>query len=182
MWIATHFCFNMYMYTLMTVWVVILSPYFMQHFQSDKLNTTCTSVVPQNRTGQLCGKCIDGYAPAVYSYGIQSQSRLFQLSPQPVQVCVCINSLSSCHSPVLISGYILQIKCNSSFYECLDLYLLLSWFHPHSWGYLYTHSANSANGMILSTFLCSVWNLDFFCLAFVFTPVFQLFKWFPWTV
>ena len=33
----------------------------------DRLNTTCTSVVPQNRTGQLCSKCINGYAPAVYS-------------------------------------------------------------------------------------------------------------------
>ena len=36
-----------------------------------KLNTTCSTVVPQNRTGQLCGKCIEGYAPAVYSYTVK---------------------------------------------------------------------------------------------------------------
>jgi hypothetical protein len=38
---------------------------------SDQLDTTCSTVVPQNRTGQLCSKCTEGYAPSAYSYGIQ---------------------------------------------------------------------------------------------------------------
>ena len=40
---------------------------------SDQLNTTCSTVVPQNRTSQLCivSTCTEGYAPSAYSYGIQ---------------------------------------------------------------------------------------------------------------
>ena len=38
---------------------------------SDQLDTTCSTVILQNRTGQLCSKCAKGYAPSAYSYGVQ---------------------------------------------------------------------------------------------------------------
>ena len=133
---------------------------------TDKLNTTCSTLIQQSRTGQLCSKCIEGYAPSAYSYGIQCADctdyhynwikyLLIAYLPVTVLYLIVIVFKLNAVSP-LMSTYIFTCQMISS-----PSFMVLAS------GYFYTQTDFSSTlGLTTMTFLYGVWNLDFFRLAF----------------
>ena len=133
---------------------------------SEKLNNTCSTVIQQNRTGQLCSKCVEGYAPSAYSYGIQCADctnyhynwikyLLIAYLPITVLYLVVIVFKLNATSPLM----------NSCIFSC-QLISSPSFMSLFS-GYCYTQTdSSSILGLKMMTFFYGIWNLDFFRLAF----------------
>ena len=123
----------------------------------------CSSIVPQNRTGQLCGKCIEGYAPAAYSYGIQCTDctnyrynwiKYVLMAYIPITVLFVVVTIFklSATTPYM-NAYIFFCQMISS-----SIYMTLLN------GYAAGQSDNTDFKIL--TFLYGIWNLDFFRMSF----------------
>lgn len=131
----------------------------------------CNMIVPQNRMGQLCGKCVEGYAPSVYSYSFTCTDctdheynwvkyfaiayipitllylvivlfRLSAMSPA-MNANILISQIFSCPAVMSLLSIAGQISVKNSVDECSVRYL------EHVMSIIY-----------------GVWNLDFFHTAF----------------
>ena len=132
----------------------------------DKLNTICSSIIQQNRTGQLCSKCIKGYAPSAYSYGIQCADcanyhynwikyLLIAYLPVTALYFIVIVFKLNATSPLM----------NACIFACQMI--SSSPFMNLASGYVHTQTDfSSILGLNMMTFLYGIWNLDFFRLAF----------------
>ena len=123
----------------------------------------CSKIVPQNRAGQLCGKCTEGYAPDAYSYGIQCADctdykynwiKYVLIAYLPIIllfIVVTIFKLSA--TAPYMNTFIFFCQMLSS-----SLYMTL----------LNGYAAGQSDNMDLKvlTFLYGMWNLDFFRMSF----------------
>ena len=130
---------------------------------TDLNNFTCAGL---NREGQLCGQCIEGHAPPVYSYDLRCVEckdyqynwlKYLAVAFLPLTVFFCVVTVFSISftSP-LLSGVVLVFQILAS-QEQMSILILLE-----ESGYFYV-------GKPLLVFLASVagiWNLDFFRLAY----------------
>ena len=130
---------------------------------TDLNNFTCAGL---NREGQLCGQCIEGHAPPVYSYDLRCVEckdyqynwlKYLAVAFLPLTVFFCVVTVFSISftSP-LLSGVVLVFQILAS-PEQMSILILFE-----ESGYFYV-------GKPLLVFLASVagiWNLDFFRLAY----------------
>ena len=149
------------------------------HYETE-LNKTCNHNVNQHRTGDLCGRCIDGYAPSAYTSGLQCADcsdyqrnwlkyvaiaylplillylvvLLFRLNILSGRMTACIFFCQIIACPtftVSTSSYFNSKMSNSSIY--------LS-------NFIYNHE-DFVLGSVKSVYLLyGVWNLDFYRLLF----------------
>ena len=120
---------------------------------------------PYNRKGVLCGECIDGYGPAVYSYDLKcancsqlssgyaiSLYLFLEFIPSTLFfICVTVFHVNITSGPLL--GYVLFCQMYAYAFKMLDLYI-----------YEYMHSTLSPFLRALfniSIALCDFWNLNF---------------------
>ena len=135
----------------------------------NQLNTTCSTVIQQNRTGQLCSKCIGGYAPSAYSYGIQCADctnyhynwiKYLLMAYLPVTLlyfAVIIFKLNATSPSMNACIFVSQMISSPSYMSLLS-------------GYSYTQTDFlSIFCLIVVTSVYGIWNLDFFRMAF--TPL-----------
>ena len=135
----------------------------------NQLNTTCSTVIQQNRTGQLCSKCIEGYAPSAYSYGIQCADctnyhynwiKYLLIAYLPVTLlyfAVIIFKLNATSPSMNACIFACQMISSPSYMILVSSYMntqtdFLSIFGPI---------------VIISVY--GIWNMDFFRMAF--TPL-----------
>ena len=131
---------------------------------NDKLTSTCSAVIQQNRTGQLCSKCVEGYAPSAYSYGIQCADctnyhhnwiKYLLIAYLPVSVlylAVIAFKLNAMSPSMNACIFVCQMVSSPSFMSLIS-------------GYIYTQTEFPIDLDVI-TFVYGVWNLDFFRLAF----------------
>ena len=126
-----------------------------------------------NRTGQLCGKCSEGYAPAVYSYGSlcvqcthykHNWIKYVMVAYLPVTIfyIVVILFRFNAMSPSVIAYiFVSQIISSPAFASIFTIYVYFSEKQP----------VISANVRLMGDFVSSIygmWNLDFF--RYVYQP------------
>ena len=92
---------------------------------SDQLNTTCSTVVPQNRTGQLCSKCTEGYAPSAYSYGLQCADCTNYHNNWIKYLLIAYLPVTALYLVVIAC---LSARCYLPLYECLYFCLSTDFF------------------------------------------------------
>ena len=134
--------------------------------RTEDLNGMCSKIVPQNRTGQLCGKCTEGYAPGAYSYGIQCADctdykynwiKYVLIAYLPIIllfIVVTIFKLSA--TAPYMNAFICQMLSSSLYMTLLN-------------GFAAGQSDNTddvVTNLEVLTFLYGIWNLDFFRLSF----------------
>ena len=120
-----------------------------------------------NRTGQLCGQCVEGYSPPVYSYypqcvkctsGTNNWAKYLVVSLLPTTVFfIGVLVFRFRVTSPLLSSYVLvcQVVTSSSLLRKAGYSV-----HTHP----LQHRANIAGNIIIS--LPSIWNLDFFRLLY----------------
>ena len=120
-----------------------------------------------NRQGQLCGKCADGYAPAVYSYvlecvnctnyGSYNWFKYSAIAFGPLTLfCVIIIAFHVSATSPYFHGYIL-------FCQLVSLPTILRLFVT---SHEYEYYQNTKWFIYVYTCLVGVWNLDFFRLIY----------------
>ena len=131
---------------------------------SEQLNTTCSTVVLQNRTGQLCSKCTEGYAPSAYSYGLQCADctnyhnnwiKYLLIAYLPVTalyLVVIVFQLNATSPSMSACIFVCQLISSPSYMSLLS-------------GYLKTQpDPTSFDNVIFKIviFMYGIWNLDFY--------------------
>ena len=130
---------------------------------TDLNNFTCAGL---NREGQLCGQCIEGHAPPVYSYDLRCVEckdyqynwlKYLAVAFLPLTVFFCVVTVFSISftSP-LLSGVVLVFQTLAS-PEQINILILL-----RESGYFI--SSKSLLASVIS--VAGIWNLDFFRLAY----------------
>ena len=129
-----------------------------------QLNTTCSTVVPQNRTGQLCSKCIEGYAPSAYSYGLQCADctnyhnnwiKYLLIAYLPVTalyLAVIVFQLDATSPSLSACIFVCQLISSPSYLSLLN-------------GSLKTESDPTSFEIVVMKiviFMYGIWNLDFY--------------------
>ena len=130
---------------------------------TDLNNFTCAGL---NREGQLCGQCIEGHAPPVYSYDLKCVEckdyqynwlKYLAVAFLPLTVFFCVVTVSSISftSP-LLSGVVLmyQLAANP-----IQMRLIVSFSYA---GFLAVPESTIA----LACSFIGIWNLDFFRLVY----------------
>ena len=130
---------------------------------TDLNNFTCAGL---NREGQMCGQCIEGHAPPVYSYDLRCVEckdyqynwlKYLAVAFLPLTVFFCVVTVFSISftSP-LLSGVVLVFQILASPVQ-INILLLLE----ESGDLIYSNSL-----LIFWTSVAGIWNLDFFRLAY----------------
>ena len=126
-----------------------------------------------NRTGQLCGKCSEGYAPAVYSYGSlcvqcthykHNWIKYVMVAYLPVTIfyIVVILFRFNAMSPFVVAYiFVSQIVSSPAFFSIFATFVYFSEKHP-------VVGANLRLIGDLVSSIYSMWNLDFF--RYVYQP------------
>ena len=121
-----------------------------------------------NRTGQLCGRCSEGYAPAVYSYGSQCVKcthykhnwiKYLVIAYLPVTlfyVFVVMFKFNAMSLSMIAYIFVCQIVSSPAFSRILTTFMDFSEKQP------VIHLNLRLIGEFVSS-LYGLWNLDFFC-------------------
>ena len=149
-------------------------PYLCENVYYIKIHRNMDRICNQiNRTGQLCGKCSIGYAPAAYSYGSQCINctsykhnwiKYVVIAYLPVTifyVFVILFRFNAMSPSVIAYIFTSQIVCSPAFASIFATFVYSEEKHP------IVHIKLRLVGDFVSTFY-GVWNLDFF--RYVYMP------------
>ena len=145
-----------------------------------KLNDRCNFLVRQNRTGELCGRCLDGYAPSAYSIGLQCANcsnyqrnwiKYIAIAYLPlillyVVVLLCrINALSA---KMAVSIFICQIISSPPIAIPSNIYFNsnVSYSNTFLSDFVHHHSEFVRGCIKFTNLFYGVWNLDFYRYSF----------------
>lgn len=119
--------------------------------------------LPLNRAGQLCGECVHGYAPPIYSYNIGCVKCTYNTTNWLKYIAVAFFPLTIFYFVIMV----FRISASSPRLRCFVLACQL-FFMPGHLRYLYALQKNYIQShKYESTFaevtisLLSIWNLDF---------------------
>ena len=135
---------------------------------TDLNNFTCAGL---NREGQLCGQCIEGHAPPVYSYDLRCVEckdyqynwlKYLTVAFLPLTVFFCVVTVFSISftSP-LLSGVVLVFQVVASPVQ-ITLFILIG----ESGYFIASKFIASKFLSVFVTSVAGIWNLDFFRLAY----------------
>ena len=132
----------------------------------------CNKKIPQNRHGQLCGRCVEGHAPAAYSYSFicanctnykNNWIKYVAIAYVPITILFLVVLLFrwSVMSPALNANiFFCQIVSCPAVMSILSVYMYFSEQTPVD------PKVNMKLALRALSILYGVWNLDFFHLMF----------------
>ena len=132
----------------------------------------CNKIMPQNRSGQLCGRCKKGYAPAAYSYSFICANctnykynwiKYIAIAYVPITILFAIVLLFrlSAMSPALNANiFFCQIVSSPAVMSLLSVFMYFSEQTPVD------PELDMKKAIRALSILYGVWNLDFFHLVF----------------
>ena len=145
-----------------------------------KLNKRCNFLVRQNRTGELCGQCFDGYAPSAYSSGLQCANcsnyqrnwvKYIAIAYLPLillYIVVLLFKINALSARMTASIFICQIISCPPIATMSSIYFSskVSQNSPFL-SRLYYHHYELVQGFVkLANMFYGVWNLDFYRYSF----------------
>ena len=145
-----------------------------------KLNNRCNFLVRQNRTGELCGRCLDGYSPSVYSSGLQCANcsnyqrnwiKYIAIAYLPVillYVVVLLFRINALSARMTVSIFISQILSCPPIATSASIYFSTDMSHSSNQliKFLHNHYEVVQGCLAYANLLYGVWNLDFYRYSF----------------
>jgi hypothetical protein len=136
-----------------------ISPYYSLPSNTTQLNKVCEEF---HRTGQLCGKCMDGFAPPVYSYSSNCVNCTEYGSNWAKYVTVAFLPLTALFVVVVV----FRVSATSGRMSVFILVCQTVTTPVAARVYANIHIENNRNWWDIGFSLYGIWNLDFFRLLF----------------
>ena len=145
-----------------------------------ELNNRCNFLIRQNRTGELCGRCVDGYAPSAYSSGLQCADcsnyqrnwiKYIAIAYLPLillYVVVLLFRINALSARMAVSIFICQIISCPPIATTSSIYFNSNVSHGSTFinHFFHNHHEFIQGSVKYASLFYGVWNLDFYRYSF----------------
>ena len=145
-----------------------------------ELNNRCNFLIRQNRTGELCGRCVDGYAPSAYSSGLQCANcsnyqrnwiKYIAIAYLPLillYVVVLLFRINALSARMAVSIFICQIISCPPIATTSSIYFNSNVSHGSTFinHFFHNHHEFIQGSVKYASLFYGVWNLDFYRYSF----------------